>query len=330
MGPYTIATDNDVNFISDGREKAGHDIDDPTSPLNLDFLLSPYLLSTPLIEFNLALEQTSMVEMVPDCFEYCSTHIKSYPGMFAHCGSTPFIHGRLYQENMPSSMRHAFSTCAMYIGKTNSNTAITFRALDAEVSELLQTNSSLLSFEDSLAHVQVLILYQIIRLFDGDIRQRALAEQHNPILAAWTDTLLSHLKRQCSPFSPCSPAEKSEWTSWILMESARRTVVMSLFLRGFYHALKTGFCSTIPAMVDLPVSTRAVLWELQSPARWQLALKAAEPELIPYKDLSPKWEEGELDENQMGGFERLLIVACKGINKFEQRCLATKLNNELN
>lgn len=316
--------DLDCTFVDNGLANAYGS----TCPLDFEFLLSPHSLSSPLDEFSLALEQTSMVEMVSDCFEYCSTQIKRYPELFAQCGGTPFIHVRLYQENMPSSIRHAFSTCAMYVGKTDFNTAITYRTLDAEISELLQTDSSLWSLEDALAHVQALLLYQIIRLFDGDIRQRVFAEQHNPILASWTDTLYVRLKQQCSPYSHHSLAEKSEWKSWILMESARRTVLMSLFLRGYYHALKTGFCSTIAAMADLPVSTRAVLWELESPARWQLALKAAEPDLIPYKDLTARWEEGELDGEEIGEFERLFIIACKGINRFEQRYLATKMSTE--
>ena len=294
-----------------------------------DGLHSSYERGIPLADFQMALDHTSTVELLPDAFEYCGSQIRSYPEQFARYGSTPFIHRRLYEENIPAAIRHAFSTCAMWLGKSSSNRDMTYRTIDAEVTELFQTDVWQWSLEDAVAHVQALILYQIIRFFDGDVRQRAFAEQQDHILATWTETLYSHLTLQTPLFSPSNIAVDYDWRSWILVESARRTVLMSLFLRGFYHALKTGFCNTIAAMTDLPISTRAVLWELDSSARWQLALKAAEPELIPYKDFTPKWAEGELARGDVGDYERLLIIACKGKNEFEQVCLAKKTDSDI-
>ncbi|KAF2231399.1 hypothetical protein EV356DRAFT_471828 [Viridothelium virens] len=284
-----------------------------------DLLLSPYLQSCPLDELNLSLEQTSMVEMAPSTVQYCISQLRSYPDLFARYGRTPFIHSRLYQENMPSPMQHAFTICVLNAGKSDLQRDMTYIVLNAEVHELLRAESSLSTFEDYLAHVQALILCQIVRLFDENVCQRTFAEQHDAVLAKWTDTLQSYLMQLFSPFLPCTAVEESEWKTWILMGSARRTVLTSHFLRGLYYARKTGVCSTVAVMADLPVSTRAVLWELESPTRWQLALKAAEPVLMPYKDYTTQWEEGSLSCADVGGFERLLIVACSGREKYEQR-----------
>ncbi|KAL9071716.1 MAG: hypothetical protein Q9157_005355 [Trypethelium eluteriae] len=215
--------------------------------------------------------------MAPSTIQYCISQLRSYPDLFARYGRTPFIHSRLYQENMPSPMQHAFTICVLNAGKSDLQRDMTYTVLNAEVHELLRAESSLSTFEDYLAHVQALILCQIVRLFDENVCQRTFAEQHDAVLAKWTDTL-------------------HEWKTWILMGSARRTVLMSHFLRGLYYARKTGVCSTVAVMADLPVSTRAVLWELESPTRWQLALKAAEPVLMPYKDYTTQWEEA-LNQN---------------------------------
>ena len=316
-----------ISCLTDGKGTA---FDTQGFPSSFEFNLDPNWLNdspspvsypNPFECLNIPLEQASMNKMIPDSYEYCGTQLKSFPEKFARSGSTPFIHGKLYQENIPSSIRRAFSTCAMYGGRNKSNIDMTYQVLDAEVSDLLQSISCQTSFEDLLAPVQALILYQIIRLFDGDVRQRSFAEQHDSILAAWTDTLHLLLNQVSSSSLVSSAEEKWSWKSWILMESARRTILMSFFLRGFYYGLRTGFCNNLSTMLDLPISTRAILWKLESPARWQLALKAAEPELIPYRNFTPRLIKGELSLQDLDVFQRLLAVACVGINKIEQTYL---------
>ena len=62
----------------------------------------------------------------------------------------------------------AYAACAMYIAKNSVNSRMILRAIDKSVKELLKSPQSTIPIE-ILARTQSLLLYQIIRLFDGDV-----------------------------------------------------------------------------------------------------------------------------------------------------------------
>jgi hypothetical protein len=96
---------------------------------------------------------------------------------------------------------------------------------------------------DSLAHTQALLLYQIIRLFDGDISARASGERIIPVLETSAIGLLAHVafdtEANCSDrFSECCLATASDlWKDWIFQESARRTLLFTFFFLQAYRLL---------------------------------------------------------------------------------------------
>lgn len=62
----------------------------------------------------------------------------------------------------------AYSACAMYLAKNDVNKMMTFRAIERNAAELKRSPQSTLPIE-ILARTQSLLMYQIIRLFDGDV-----------------------------------------------------------------------------------------------------------------------------------------------------------------
>ncbi|KAK4062836.1 uncharacterized protein Triagg1_9706 [Trichoderma aggressivum f. europaeum] len=96
---------------------------------------------------------------------------------------------------------------------------------------------------DSLAHTQALLLYHIIRLFDGNISARASGERTIPILETSAIGLLAHVifdtEGNCSDrFSECCLATLSDlWKDWIFQESARRTLLFTFFFLQAYRVL---------------------------------------------------------------------------------------------
>jgi hypothetical protein len=116
--------------------------------------------------------------------------IKSLHRDLAENNRTPFLHPRLYKDHLPTSMLNVFTTSVLYANKTAANEAMVFRIMDKNVSDLLETaKKPHRTPQEDLARVQALLLYQTIRIFDGDIRQRAYAEAAMPILEEWTDHL---------------------------------------------------------------------------------------------------------------------------------------------
>jgi hypothetical protein len=145
---------------------------------------------------------------------------------------TPFIHPELYNEFLlfPQALQDAYCACALYISKTEATHAIAFRVIETKCCQILEARTTW-TISEHLAALQALCLFQIIRLFDGDIRQRAMAEQQESIVADWATDLLRRTETSQSPVSP-------SWHDWIFGESVRRTIITSLMFQGVYSVVK--------------------------------------------------------------------------------------------
>ncbi|KAK0642812.1 Transcription factor gsfR2 [Lasiodiplodia hormozganensis] len=120
--------------------------------------------------------------------------VRNFPKTMALKMKTPFLHPRMYEDNMPKAILDAFTASALYATKNSANEAAVFKVLDANASNLLQQYNPAESrpTRDLLIMIQALLLYQIIRVFDGDIRQRGHAETAMPALKEMTIQLEQH------------------------------------------------------------------------------------------------------------------------------------------
>ncbi|KAK9354676.1 hypothetical protein V1505DRAFT_386782 [Lipomyces doorenjongii] len=103
---------------------------------------------------------------------------------------TAWCHPRLYIDFMPRSMQDALACCALYLAKNHINAPIIF---STKVSDLLAAPEPTTAIE-LLARTQALILYQIIRIFDGDIVAMAAAAATSSALEAATLALMPHVE----------------------------------------------------------------------------------------------------------------------------------------
>ncbi len=115
--------------------------------------------------------------------------VKSFPAIFARTCQTPFIHARLYDDCLPEAIQDAFTVSSTYLSRTPHTAAWLTRTIEAKAVPIVQKDPTSCGLLDLLARVQALMLFQIIQLFDGDVRQRFIAEQHLGILRAWTAEL---------------------------------------------------------------------------------------------------------------------------------------------
>ncbi|KAJ9156098.1 hypothetical protein NKR23_g1103 [Pleurostoma richardsiae] len=163
------------------------------------------------------------------------------------------------------------------------------RFIEEKTDRLVASQASGEFANDTLGHigrVQALLVYSVIRLFDGDIRQRHLAEQYLPVLQDWTQQMLEHTSQAASdgtlllcnaltnytpqltsdfpiPY-PISP-EQLLWHAWILSESVRRTWYISMFVLSGYELLKTG---TGPCHGSMKLTTRRGVWDATTASAW--------------------------------------------------------------
>jgi hypothetical protein len=202
---------------------------------------------------------------------------KTYPEIFYKRGQNPFIHQHLYTEHVPLVIQDALSACALYCGKSSENELLVFSDISRKAMGLAELKCPFLSPVDLLASTQALLLYQIIRLFDGDIRQRADAELHEAILVSWTEQLLGRVQQLPMTMSPeaSSPDSltTSSWKDWIFEESCRRTILTSFMLQGVYSFLKFGHDNVSGKVNRLSFTAQAALWNAPSEYHWREAFK---------------------------------------------------------
>ncbi|KAF2501342.1 hypothetical protein BU16DRAFT_500377 [Lophium mytilinum] len=231
--------------------------------------------------------------------EQLSTYVRS----FAYAGSTPFIHPTLYEKWEPVAYQDACALSALYILKTPRNKNTISKSISAKISALI-SSSSFWNLPDHLAAVQALMIYQIIRLFDGELDQRHVAEKHNAVLEKWTAELWRRSFAEPMSFP-------SEHQSWIFYESLRRTVLMSVFLRGAWWCVNNGgVCNQCPTLNRLPFTVDPQLWELED-GDWaaELSTRAAKG-MATYGQYARAFDPE--NQGELGVFERMLLVACRG------------------
>lgn len=93
---------------------------------------------------------------------------------------------------MPHCILDAFAMCVLYVNQNESNRAMILRVLHDKVSCLLETSlGSNPRPQERLARVHALILYQCIRMLDGDVTLGAQADNDLVVLEAWLEELCS-------------------------------------------------------------------------------------------------------------------------------------------
>jgi DNA-binding HxlR family transcriptional regulator len=205
-----------------------------------------------------------------------------------------------FQYTCPTALQDAMSACALYSIKTEANQALVFGHVQQKCQQLVtSTDAQSASKTELLAALQSLVLYQMIRLFDGDVRLRALAEADESVTLQWANRLKILLRdgavvrhnAASSPItrvgfhtssSPSSPRDISvessdNWQYWLTTESIRRTIITTHVLSGIYNFLKLGYDGPTP---DLRVSFTAqtALWGAQSESGWRWAREDANVE----------------------------------------------------
>ncbi|KAK6612825.1 transcription factor cys6 protein [Botrytis cinerea] len=231
-----------------------------TSPVSLTILSNP----------DLAITQASSDPGLLPRVNFMAKRLAMIPRAFAQHGHTIFIHRMQFQQNPSVALYDAMSACALYHMRGAMNEAFVFGNLELKCQQLISSINANISFvtkTELLAAVQALLLYQMIRLFDGDIRLRAHAEFDEPNATSWAaqlNNMICH-DHQNMVFDPNSTEMSivttgidSNWNSWLVNESIRRTVLVTFMLNGVYNFLKLGYYT--PTKSPQCFTAQAALW----------------------------------------------------------------------
>lgn len=233
---------------------------------------------------------------VPDLQRFI-TRIFRWLAEWVKKGSNSFIHPQLYRTRSPRCVQDAYSALSCYFHRTESNEHIAFRIIEDRVKMLVAeygipsagspddtTTSTPLDPLEHVARVHALLVYQIIGLYNGDIRLRHLSETYLPVLSSWMQDMVLHNSQTaslgrylisptqeqagvCLGSSYASEREDLLWYSWILAESTRRTWVVASGIQLVFTALQQK--SVDSCQGGMMITTRQGIWEAQSSVAWE-------------------------------------------------------------
>uniref|UniRef100_A0A8H7KCU6 Zn(2)-C6 fungal-type domain-containing protein n=1 Tax=Bionectria ochroleuca TaxID=29856 RepID=A0A8H7KCU6_BIOOC len=251
-----------------------------------------------------------------------------------------FIHSHLYGGDMPESLQHAYAAFQAYQHSTNTNKHIALQIVRSYTKLIIQDQTLCEGFSGGaydirshLSRTQALLIFQLIRLFDGDIRSRAEAESTTATLMQWVNSLMEKTKAdleagtrrrmdQLHPFSTtselhCDGTPASLWRAWIFSESIRRTWIIAGLMEAAFSILKEGH-SPCPGSICF-TGTKG-LWEAASPKTWTARMQDAKQMRfrLSCADIVNMLDEGK--PSDFDEFTRLLLVYGQGLEKCPEWC----------
>ncbi|KAH8889421.1 hypothetical protein GQ53DRAFT_748155 [Thozetella sp. PMI_491] len=226
-------------------------------------------------------------------------------------GSNGYIHASLYPAGLPRCLQDAFSTISAYALRTPDTEDLVLMIAEDRTTELVSQSippsddlrSNLVAH---LARVQALLAFEVIRLLDGCVRHRALAESLVPVLYDWSRQMLSAaieyqaalcidkgiLDKSTTTYS----SDTALWNAWLLTESARRTFIVVGFTLGVYEFLRIGWTECSGGVM---LTARKGLWEAPSAPRWLELCRSHDPWMVSSicgQDSISKEQIGDVDE----------------------------------
>ena len=215
----------------------------------------------------------------------------------------------------------AYACCSLYMSKTEVNAPVIMSLFEDRIRDLL-SSSEPTTIREILARTHALILYQIMRLFDSDIRSQGKAEAlfstlEASILALMRTIYVPSLTGP-SDLLPLSMDPIIEfWESWVLQESARRTVILTYYFIQIYKILQ----GKVPVQCDGKLGIyedhawylSAHLWNAQSAFDFAVAWAEREHFVVHNLDFSSVLLNAQPDDLDM--FGRMLLVTILGLDE---------------
>lgn len=248
---------------------------------------------------------------------YLLQTLRTFPASFADQGKSLFIHPRLMRD-MPVNRvaEKIFNLCkrATRLRSSADRLALT-HDLDLRVQELINhTHREKPGTQGLLSAVQALILAQIT-LHLGALSTRGVGSEtlsqrtrELKLLGAWSYRLWTS-----APWT--LPNASNTKQSWLFAESVRRTLLVSHLLTDTLAVLCTGSFKFTGFVATLPYDSRTDFWEDPEgpPAGLEVdCLSGTTSTLLSFRQLVIMFEDGLLTSKDVGNFERMLLVACRG------------------
>lgn len=202
------------------------------------------------------------------------------------------------------------------------------RCIDGKVNDLLASHIPM-DFLSTLTRVQALLLYQIIRFFDGDILSRSSADATFHELRSSAQALASHIiwdphtrpaDHSAGVDSITFPTQASHpiWRQWTVQESARRTYLIACFFVSVWKLLtgrQSASCQLDgdPSLLGQNWTLSAKLWQASDAVDFALAWRESKHYIARRKAIVSTLADASGDDIEV--FGKMLLTVSMGVEE---------------
>lgn len=233
----------------------------------------------------------------------------------SQAGCTPF--SKSFADNLTtttSAIDDAFLSCIAFTHRTRNTRSMFVNTWIRSFSKLVCKLSNDGSFEDRLANLQAVLLFQIMAYFGDQDTLYEIAEKCSQRVDNAIQLLQDDLLDYGRSIIACdSMTEYSEYGRWLLLESARRTILAHLFVKAIHFHSRRGYCELVPRLAVLPLTIDGDLWNAKSEGEWHNILQSKHigPRIKPYFEAIDIWAADNQDN--IDDFGVMLLGACKDV-----------------
>lgn len=226
--------------------------------------------------------------------------LRAFPTTFATSQKTLFIHPDLWKTRIPAPISEAHALCRSYSATSQGNNLDITRLLWRKSAHFHHHFLHASSFEDLLGYSQALLLIHCILALENE------KDQYIEGIGAMLDNMARRLWQQ-APIQ--LPPTLSSRHAWLLAESVRRTIIVSLMLRSAYSLRTRNYSARTPFVDALPFDIRTNLWNDTSQTTWD-DQGGSSTLMISLHEYSDALESGRFHD--VDPFGQLILAACKG------------------
>lgn len=259
--------------------------------------------STPMGQIKSPLRLEIAKEYDQSAIRFLVNGIREFPRSFAKSQKTLFIHPDVNASEPPAPIRDIHWLCKLQLqAEKAQRSQVLCPLLQRKLAEYTRHLSHALGIEELLGYSQALILTQCIL---------ALNEDDSNEYSEGTSVLLEWVAERLWQQAPIQlPSSLSPRHAWLLAESVRRTIIVSLMLRSAYSLHTRNYSVRTPFVDALPFDVHMELWEDGSQQAWGKADTGSHGAMMSLHEYSDALEHGRVYD--VSPFAALILAACKG------------------
>ena len=227
------------------------------------------------------------ISLPPKRLEHCVRMIpKLLVRDWVKSGQSVFIRPLAPSERLDPLLQDAFSACAVYMGRNETNLPVV-NGIVRDICSKVLTIDTAASFGMELARLQALVMLHTLFLFEpSDTDVRTAAEHCMEVVRAE----VLRIQRKVLEV-PEDLVGTSKYSQWLLVEEVQRTILAATLAESIYMMKTQGACETVAFLSMLPITVAGKLWRARSEVEWLKLAEVTPLTVLPYGEAVGWWSQ---------------------------------------